>query len=261
MKFQVICADPPWFFFFDELSMSDVKRGASANYDTLSISDLKNLPVSEIAAEDAVLVLWCPSSLLSDGLALMEAWGFRQTQTHIWIKTKKAPLRNLKRELLAAFKQVAAGKAAGAALGDILTQFDLGSSLGFGMGRLFRQTHELALVGVRGKVYSHLENKSQRSVHFFPTTKHSVKPEALQEMLEKMFPEAKFSKLELFARRQRLGWICVGNEAPMSKGEDIRQSIEKLKLDMSPINNLIYCYDEGVEEKMQEVWSEISIKP
>jgi N6-adenosine-specific RNA methylase IME4 len=109
MKFQVICADPP-YSFFDEISMSDVKRGASANYDTLSISDLKDLPVSEIAADDAVLVLWCPSSLLSDGLVVMEAWGFRQTQTHIWIKTKKDPLCNLKRALLSAFEHLRRGR-------------------------------------------------------------------------------------------------------------------------------------------------------
>lgn len=213
--------------------MSKVKRGASANYDTLSISDLKELPVQEVAADDAVLVLWCPASLLSEGIAVMEAWGFRQTQVHVWVKTKKAPLRNLKRQLLAIFKQVDAGKTAGATLGrliqNILDQFDLGSSLAFGMGRLFRQTHELALVGVRGKVYAYLENKSQRSVHFSPATKHSTKPEVLQDMLDKMFPQARDEKLELFARRNRQGWTCIGLECPSTMGEDIRDSLDRLK--------------------------------
>jgi N6-adenosine-specific RNA methylase IME4 len=228
-KFRIIVSDPPWSFG-DELSMSKVKRGASANYDTLSISDLKDLQVQEIADEDAVLVLWCPSSLLSDGLAVMKAWGFRHTQTHIWVKTKKVPLRNLKRALLTAFKQVVAGQTTvtfGHLIQDILSHFDLEGSLDFGMGRLFRQTHEIALVGVRGKVYDHLENKSQRSVHFFPSTKHSVKPEALQDMLEKMFPQGE--RLEMFARRNRQGWTCVGLECPSTMGEDIRDSLNRLK--------------------------------
>ena len=44
-----------------------------------------------------------------------------------------------------------------------------------------------------------------------------------------MFPDE--LKLEMFARRQRKNWICVGNEVDGigSKGEDIFDSIERLK--------------------------------
>jgi len=63
--------------------MSETKRGAASIYSTLSIEDLKVLPVKDIAEDDAVLLLWCPSSLIEDGLEVMKAWGFRQTQTHI----------------------------------------------------------------------------------------------------------------------------------------------------------------------------------
>ena len=112
---------------------------------------------------------------------------------------------------------------------DLLRRFVLEDVLAFGMGRLFRQTHELVLIGVRGKVYSHLVNKSQRSVHFFPATKHSVKPDSLQDMLEKMFPGEEHHKIELFARRDKTGWTCVGNESPSTPGEDIRVSIDRLK--------------------------------
>lgn len=237
--------------------MSKTKRGASANYETLSIEDLKNLNVKEICEDDAILALWVPSSLLSDGLEIMKAWGFRQTQTHIWVKTKKDPLNFLWRELVQVFKS--APKKGFYQLGkDILSKFSLDNLLAFGMGRLFRQTHELALIGVRGKIYNHLENKSQRSVHFFPATKHSVKPEALQDMLEKMFPKTECNKLELFARRQKRGWFCIGNEVLMSRGEDIRKSLSKLKGDMSTFNDLIYSTDEEAEKKMQELWSRIS---
>jgi N6-adenosine-specific RNA methylase IME4 len=230
MRFRVICADPPWFFFFDALSMSEIKRGASSNYDTLTISDLKNLPVKDIADKDSVLVLWCPSSLLKEGLEVMEAWGFRQTQTHIWVKTKKVPLRNLKKIFLPSFDQIASIssiKDLRSIVDSILQKFSLDNILGFGMGHLFRQTHEIALVGVRGKIYNHLNNKSQRSVHFFPTTKHSTKPEVLQDMLDNMFPTG--DRLEMFARRDRKGWTCVGLECPSTMGIDIIDSLNQLK--------------------------------
>lgn len=224
-KFRVITADPPWSFG-DNLSMSKVKRGASANYNTVSIPELKELPVEELAEDDAILVLWVPSSLLSDGIAVMEAWGFRQTQTHIWVKTKKQPFQYLQHELVRALKDIPKTGLTGL-VKTALAQFSAANILAFGMGRLFRQTHELALVGVRGKIYAHLENKSQRSVHFFPATKHSTKPEALQDMLDKMFPSG--NRLEMFARRTRQGWICVGNECPSTVGEDINDSLDRLK--------------------------------
>ncbi len=94
------------------------------------------------------------------------------------------------------------------------------------MGRIFRNCHELALVGTRGKIYSKLQNKSQRSVLLAPNLKHSSKPEGLQDRLDLMFPQA--NKLELFARRLRLGWICIGDEAKNTLNEDIRDSIDKL---------------------------------
>jgi N6-adenosine-specific RNA methylase IME4 len=223
MKFRVVIADPP-YMFGDGLSMAKTKRGASANYDTLSIQDLKELNVKEICEDDAILVLWVPSSLLSDGLEVMKAWGFRQTQTHIWVKTKKDPFKSILKEFLRAFKETPKTGFSNLVKG-IFAKFDPSNLLAFGMGRLFRQTHELALIGVRGKIYNHLENRSQRSVHFFQATKHSVKPEALQDMLDKMFPKDRYSKLELFARRHKKGWVCIGNEVFMSKDEDIRKSL------------------------------------
>lgn len=41
-------------------------------------------------------------------------------------------------------------------------------------------------------------------------TKHSKKPLCAYEMIENMFPNA--SKLEMFARNERNGWDCWGNE-------------------------------------------------
>lgn len=209
MRFRVIVSDPPWNFS-DRLTMADVKRGASSNYAVLKNSVIKSLDVKSIAMDDAILALWCPSSLLDVGLEVMHEWGFEFKQTHIWVKTKKKPFA-----FISKLKEFLFTKE---------TAEDLNSCLAFGMGRLFRQTHEIALIGTRGKIYQHLKDKSQRSVHFYVATRHSEKPENLQDMLDKMFDGP---KLEMFARRSRPGWECVGLEC--SPSEDIRIALERLK--------------------------------
>lgn len=222
MKFDVIVADPP-YSFLDTLQMSKVKRGAAANYNLLSNDAIKNLNIKELAANDAVLVLWVPSSLLSLGTEIMSAWGFRQTQSWIWVKEKKDPFELIKKSI----RKKASKKMI--SLKDIdkcLDAFSLNDTMAFGMGRLFRQCHEVALVGVRGKAYNSLKNKSQRSVLFDQNLKHSAKPEGLQDRLELMFPQSQ--KLEMFARRDRINWTCVGLECPSSLGEDITDSIKRL---------------------------------
>jgi len=225
-SFNIIVADPPWNFK-DSLKMSDVARGASSNYSVMSILDIKQLPVKDIIDPNgAVLALWVPSSLLQEGLDTMNAWGFKHKQTYVWVKTKKQPLKDLATiikpftpitllNLKSYIKQV----------GNIVKNAPISLALSFGMGRLFRQTHEICLIGTSSnKIYKLLENKSQRSVCFAENLKHSAKPEALQSSLEIMFPKAE--KLEMFARRTRSGWTCLGNEID---GQDIRDALIKLK--------------------------------
>jgi N6-adenosine-specific RNA methylase IME4 len=193
--FNIIVADNPWSFKDKIKNKKNIKRGAEANYNTISLDELCKLNIKSLASKDwCVLLLWVPSSLLDNGLEVMKAWGFTLKQTYVWIKTAKKDK----------------------------------NKLAFGMGRLFRQSHELCLIGISGKnVYKNLKNRSQRSVCLEPNLKHSAKPENPQDSMDLMFPEAK--KLELFARRQKNGWICVGNEAPASLNEDIKDTIENLK--------------------------------
>jgi N6-adenosine-specific RNA methylase IME4 len=90
MKFDLIVCDAPWRFG-DKLTMSDVKRGADANYDTMPLADIIALPVEKLAAKDAVLGLWVPSSMLQDGLDVMKAYGFKQKQIYTWMKASRNP--------------------------------------------------------------------------------------------------------------------------------------------------------------------------
>ena len=242
-KYNIVVADCPWNFS-DPLTMSSTKRGADSQYSTLSIQDIKELPVQKIVADDALLVLWVPSSLLQEGLDVMSAWGFAQKQTHVWVKTKNSPLIDIYKKIPKInkiFKNLtklkildketvnASAELTSSVIKDLLqgnSSYNISSILSFGMGRLFRQTHELCLIGTRGKIYNKLKNKSQRSIHFGPVTKHSAKPEDLQDMLDIMFPDS--NKIELFARRDRSGWKCLGNQSPVSLDIDIRDSLKEL---------------------------------
>jgi N6-adenosine-specific RNA methylase IME4 len=232
-KFQVIVADPAWSFK-DSLKMSDVARGAAANYKLMTISDIKQLPIKDYADPNgSVLALWVPSSLLQEGLDTMKAWGFKHKQTYVWVKTKKESLGTLRKAFTKAVKNaLKAGNYDAFQFPDIrdlfiksASLFSLTDMLSFGMGRLFRQTHEICLIGTNNnKIYKSLANKSQRSVSFGENLKHSSKPEHLQDSLEIMFPKGK--KLEMFARRHRPGWTCIGNE--ICNDEDITVSLAKL---------------------------------
>jgi len=227
-KFKVIVADCPWPFK-DTLKMSDVARGASSNYSVMSISDIRQLPVKALAHPDgAILALWVPSSLLQEGLDTMKDWGFAHKQTYIWVKTKKEPLTKIIDTTISIVKaavEIPTNKRKKWTVLAVLKECKDIGMLAFGMGRLFRQTHEICLIGTsNNKIYKSLANKSQRSVSLAPNMRHSAKPEDLQDSLDIMFPKG--NKLELFARRLRHDWTCLGNE--ICNGEDIRDSLAKL---------------------------------
>lgn len=206
MKFQVIVSDPPWRMQ-DKLTMSKTKRGADANYNTMSLVEICDLQVKDITdPRGCIVALWCLGSMLEEALQVMKAWGFNHKQTFVWVKVKKARKATKKNPQPALH--------------------NVEDCLAFGMGRLFRQTHELCLIGTSNNgIYKKLKNRSQRSVSFDENKKHSAKPEKLQDFLDIMFPDTE--KFEMFARRKRTGWTVAGNE--VCDGEDIRDSIKRLK--------------------------------
>lgn len=230
-KFQVIVSDCP-FGFSDSLNMSSVKRGAKANYNTMSIKELKDLPIKDIADPDgAILAFWVPSSLLVEGLEIMNAWGFKQKQTYIWVKRKKTIFSEftklIKKSIKLAKTNKFTVKSVVTSIIDGIQNLNLNTTLAFGMGRLFRQAHEICLIGTNNnKIYKSLSNKSQRSVCIEQNFKHSKKPENLQDSLDVMFSGSNINKIEIFSRRLRPGWTCIGNE--VCNGEDIRDSLAKL---------------------------------
>jgi len=84
-KYNIIYADPPW----------DVKRGPDWNsngpskplpYPTMSIDEIRALPVKEIADKNAHLYLWGINKYIPELYEVAKAWGFKPTCLLTWIK-------------------------------------------------------------------------------------------------------------------------------------------------------------------------------
>jgi N6-adenosine-specific RNA methylase IME4 len=178
--FSCILADPPWHYATYS-GESAVPTLAADPYPTLTLAELQGLPVAEVAADDALLIMWVVSSHLSQALELGEAWGFTyRSLGPIWIK-ERSP--------------------------DQFEMFGDGPICELGMGHWFRQQGEVALVFGRG----HPKRKSGgvRQVIGAPRREHSRKPDEQYRRIEALI-EGPY--LELFARTQRPGWTAWGNQ-------------------------------------------------
>ena len=61
-KYSIIYADPPWSYKDKALAGN---RGASCKYNTMSLEDIKALPVNTITDDNCFLFLWITMPQLS----------------------------------------------------------------------------------------------------------------------------------------------------------------------------------------------------
>jgi N6-adenosine-specific RNA methylase IME4 len=79
-KFKVIYADPPW-----DIQQKGA-RGAAQHYDLMTLDRIKDMPVAELADDNATLLLWVTNGALPAGLEVMKAWGFDYKTNAAWDK-------------------------------------------------------------------------------------------------------------------------------------------------------------------------------
>ena len=80
--YGVIYADPPWMYEFS----SDPVDSIESHYDTMSLQEICELPVAEIAEKDCVLFLWATSPKLEEAISVLNAWGFTYKTCGVWDK-------------------------------------------------------------------------------------------------------------------------------------------------------------------------------
>ena len=181
---SVIMADPPW----DWTAYSDKGLGRSpeAHYRTMPVSEIKALPVQDLAAKDCVLFLWTTSPHLPDALDVMQSWGFRYVgKAFCWAKNTLQADRKPRPDL------------------------GIGHDYNWklGPGYTSRANTEDCLLGTIGSP-SRL-SAGVRELIVAPTREHSRKPDEAYERAERLYPGP---YLELFSRQTRPGWQSWGNE-------------------------------------------------
>lgn len=171
MKIESIHSERAWEGFF----------GRAGKFRRAPVEDIKALPVDELAEDSAHLYLWTTRRYFREGIAceVARAWGFEPCGELIW------GLRNA------------------------------------GMGGFLGNGHEPILLASRGGL-TWPKKELPAGVCFWkqpyvcdpktgiPCKSHSAKPDAFQDLVERVSPAP---RLELFARSQRLGWSTWGNQA------------------------------------------------
>lgn len=176
-KYETIYADPPWRFQNRTGKVAPEHKRLS-RYETMSLEEIKALPVGEITGDKAHLYLWVPNALLPDGLAVMDAWGFEYKGNLIWEKIRKD-----------------------------------GYPDGRGVGFYFRNVTEILLFGIKKKSAPNRTLAPARSqVNLIRSQKreHSRKPDEFIPIIEAC---SQAPRIELFARGDREGWDMWGNQA------------------------------------------------
>lgn len=173
--FCTIYADPPWQFQNRTGKVAPEHRRLN-RYATMTVADIKALPVCELAGDRSHLYLWVPNALLPDGLDVMRAWGFEYKTNIVWEKVRHD-----------------------------------GQPDGRGVGFYFRNVTEILLFGIRGTSNRTLA-PARSQVNLIRTVKreHSRKPDEMVSLIEACSPGP---YLEMFARGDRDGWAMWGNQA------------------------------------------------
>lgn len=83
--FRVIVVDPPWHYRKREV---DITTSGVVPYPSMSLDEIRALPVSDIAADDSVLWLWTTNAHLPDSFDIVKAWGFEYKTLLTWCKNK-----------------------------------------------------------------------------------------------------------------------------------------------------------------------------
>lgn len=83
-RYPVIYADPPWRYEHAESE----SRAIENQYPTMTLDDIKGLPLDDICTEDCVLFMWATSPKLAEAMEVLEAWGFGYRTCAVWDKQK-----------------------------------------------------------------------------------------------------------------------------------------------------------------------------
>lgn len=175
-RFPCILADPAWPADDrgSRIAPSHASSTRAKQYDVMSIEQICNLPVLDLADDDAFLFLWAPNYVVLEGWAaeVAYAWGFEAKQQITWIKV------------------------------------DANGKPRIGAGHYCRNATEQLVLCRRGKAKVKVRNEP--NIIVAPRLHHSRKPSEQYLKIQRLCAGP---YLELFAReRWSPAWTVWGNE-------------------------------------------------
>lgn len=196
-QFGCILADPAWQFKTysargrDRCPDAPLTRNQSRqsrperHYATMTMDELKALPVAASAAKDCMLLMWAVDPMIPQALELGKAWGFAYKSVGFyWVKLRR---RGSSRHLLHAEPDH--------------KLFPMGT------GYWTRANPEQCLLFTRGKPKR--LSAAVRKLIVAHRRAHSQKPDEQYGRIEKLVAGP---YLEMFAREARAGWTAWGDQ-------------------------------------------------
>ncbi|MGR8968115.1 MT-A70 family methyltransferase [Klebsiella pneumoniae] len=202
MNYDLIYCDPPWEYG------NRISNGAACNhYSTMSIEDLKRLPVWSLAADNAVLAMWYTGTHNREAVELAESWGFRvrTMKGFTWVKLNQNAADRFN-------KALSSGELVD--FNDLLEMLDRETRMNG--GNHTRANTEDVLIATRG---AGLERKHAgiKQVVYSPLGAHSEKPWEVRHRLELLYGDV--PRIELFSRSAAPGWSHWGNQCATASVE------------------------------------------
>ena len=198
--YGAIYVDPPWQF----KTLWGTATGPgnrNADYQTMDIPEVGNLPVNDLAAPDCVLFMWAIWILMPQAFEIIKAWGFEyKTCAFAWMKADNTQPDMFQAELKVDMR----------------------------LGYWTRSNSEVCLLATRGKPKR--LNADVRQGIIAPRREHSRKPDGIHERIERLVAGP---YLELFARQKRPGWTVWGNQTDKFR-ERVGSDVEIELLGSSP---------------------------
>jgi N6-adenosine-specific RNA methylase IME4 len=198
-KYQAIVVDLPVPFRTYTGPALPTRRlrqaSAASHYELMFWKDIHGLApyIAAVAAPDCALFLWVCNPHIPEMLRVLDSWQFEfKTVAKVWVKYHKNG-----------------------------TPFS-------GLGFWTRANTEQVFFATRGapkRIAKNIKQVEEMLIEPEPEAictvreRHSQKPEQLQDDVERL---VNGPYLELFARRHRPGWTCIGNELD---GLDITESL------------------------------------
>jgi N6-adenosine-specific RNA methylase IME4 len=182
--YSCLVLDPPWRY---ELRVTDDTHRGKIPYKSMAFDEIRDLPIAQLADPNGcVQFLWTTNNHMADAFKLLECWGFTTKTILTWEKVSK----NGKTRI--------------------------------GNGHWFRSSTEHCIIATKGKVscfssHSAIARKTSNLIKA-ERREHSRKPDEFYRLVEEV---CKGAKLEMFARQQREGWDCWGDQVDMFDAEAV----------------------------------------